>query len=355
MSILEANKGEGANYQTPPNCDDRLSFLLVDTINHQAITTILPESDKSPRNKTKEDLVKENALLRHQLSQVQLSTYKESMSIIQRLTEQNLQLTKEKESITQALIAEQDKFTQLKTLVEPTLQQIMEDVTQKLVKKLMKRVPDLNKILLNSTKENGTIDFQQLTESLESHKEELEPEFEPDDDLCEWYEIVEYDLDDAFSEVSNFENKHPAFRYNGPDVDDKQLTSLSEKVTELKTVIISDFENSEFDQLIDQLKLLQATFGKNPSFHSIKSEDFIIIDGEKLDKEGALSLLLKYMGMAGQGVCVAGKSTYWMVGTIFQLASFVGLGVSIFSSPWTAAFLLLGRFTYPILRVAAGI
>ncbi len=355
MSIQEVYTTDEGKFQIVSSHKNDSAYTLIDTVNQQAVTAFLSESDDCSDDKSKKDLVKENALLKRQLSLMQVSTYKESLGIIQHLTEQNMLLSREKEAITHMLIAEQDKFHQLKNLVEPALKNVMEDVTQNLVTKLMKRVPDLNTILLESTKEDGMMNFQLLIKTLEAHSlKEKQTVVELDDDLCEWQEIVEYDLAEAFNITSSTCKLLP-LTYHDTKVTDTQMVSGSDKFVTQQTVIISEVKGSDFDQLIDQLKLLQETYGENPSFHTVKTEDYIIIDGQKLDKEGALSMLVTYIGMVGKGACIAGKSTFYMLGTVVQLASFVGLGISVFASPWTAAFLLLGRFSYPVLRLAIGI
>lgn len=355
MSIQEIHVSDDAKYQIVPSQKKESSYTLVDTVNGQSVSTFLSESDNSDSKKSKDELAKENALLKRQLSQMQVSTYQESLGIIRHLTEQNMQLSKEKEALAHLLMAEQDKFFQLKTIVEPALKVVMEDVTQNLVTRLMRRVPDLETILRESTKEDGTMNFQHLIETLESHSlKQKQSVVEIDDDLCEWQEIVECDLADAFTLRSSTSNQL-ALTYHGSKVSTSDFIYGKDTYVTQRTVTIPQVGKSDFDQLIDQLKLLQETYGDNPSFHTVKTEDYIIIDGEKLDREGALSMLVTYMGMVGKGVCIAGKSTFYMLGTIVQLASFVGLGISIFASPWTAAFLLLGRFSYPLLRVAVGI
>lgn len=356
MSIQEIHIEKPPEYQLNKSQQLGPSYTLIDTVNKQAVTTILDESDISDEEKTKNDLQRENALLKRQLSQIQVSTYKESLSIIQHLTEKNMQLARENETLSHMLLAQEDKFNQLKTLVEPALEHVMHEVTENLVTKLMKRVPDLNEILLNSTKDDGTMNFQLLIEKLEAESEkEKKSLLEMDDDLSEWCDIVEYDLADAFKNSTSEETNTLTLTYNKPIVSDSHLLTCKETVSEIRTVIIPEIKETEFDRLINQLKLLKETYGETPSFHAVKTEDYIIINGEKLDKEGALSLLVKYTAMVGKGICVTGKSTFWMLGTIVQLASFVGLGISIFTSPWTAAFLLLGRFSYPVLRIAIGI
>lgn len=347
MSIQEVHSSAPPKYQLPsPGAGSALT--IIDTVNEQALITFIEGSDNP------QTLEEENALLKRQLAQVQVSTYQDSLGIIRHLTEQNKQLLQEKEALARMLVAEQDKFTQLKKLAQPALTHVLEDVTQNLVTKLMKRVPNLNEILLNATKENGTMNFDLLIVKLEElSAREKSHVIEDDDDLYEWTDLGSVDLGKAFQDPSK--PQQLLLTYGETESTDKQIVPRIEHVTELKTVIIPSAKESEFDQLIEQLKLLKDTFGDSPSFHAVVTEEYIIIDGEKLDKDGAMTTLLQYMGMLGKGVCVAGKSTFWMMGTVIQLASFVGLGISIFASPWTAAFLLLGRFSYPILRLAAGI
>jgi hypothetical protein len=365
MSIEESYLSEEVSYTIVPNpvegagSTNIISCTLIDTIHQQAVTTILSVPDQSKAPDSIESLLKENALLKRQLSQMQVSTYQESLRIIQLLTLQNEELVKEKEAFGRLLLAEQDKFHQLKTLVEPALKHVMEDVTQDLVKKLMERVPDLNAILLEATKEDGTMNFQQLIDKLEAYKsveeKKEESKAEPfDDDLSEWQDIIPYDLSETYEHPST---KKALIPYGQHKIDDtpKPLAFASNITFRQRTITIEDVKMSEFDDIINQLKLLQETYGDNPTFHAVKTEEYIIIDGEKLDREGALSLLVSYISMAGKGVAISGKSMFYMMGTIVQLATFVGLGISVFTNPWTAAFMLIGRLSFPILRLAVGI
>jgi len=235
----------------------------------------------------------------------------------------------------------------------------MEDVTQDLVKKLMERVPDLNAILLEATKEDGTMNFQQLIDKLEAYKaiEEKKEESKAelfDDDLNEWQDIIPYNLSETYEHPSTKKALIPYGQHKICDTP-KPLVFAPSVTFRQRTITIEDVRMSEFDDIINQLKLLQETYGDNPTFHAVKTEEYIIIDGEKLDREGAFSLLVSYISMAGKGVAISGKSMFYMMGTIVQLATFVGLGISVFTNPWTAAFMLIGRLSFPILRVAVGI
>ncbi|MEM1283705.1 MAG: hypothetical protein AAGG81_09160 [Chlamydiota bacterium] len=348
MCIQDIHEVKETGYPIYPPIKEQSSCTLIDKVNQQSVTTLFPQSDKSDETKSKEELIQELTLARRHLTQMQVNTYKEALSIIQQLTERNKVLTQKNEALSHLLTSEKDKFLQLKTLVEPALKHIMEDVTQKLVTKLMSQVPDLHQLVEKSTKENGTINFELLLESLEAKSKQIE-EVGCSDDLCEWQEIVELDIEEAFEVKAS---SSLPLTHQEQKVNEKEITPPSNMVITQKTIHIPEVIDSEVDQLISQLKLLKETYGENPSFHSVQTDDYIIIDGEKLNKEGALSMLVNYTGMIGRGVCTAGKSTYWMMGTVVQLASFVGLGFSIYSNPGTAALLLLGRIS---LRATIGI
>lgn len=304
-----------------PEIAPKADSLPIEKRVHEESRLILGERSDNDQALHLSNILQENSLLNHELIELQASNFQQALLVISCLSEQVEQLTKEKEALADALAAEQEKFIQLKQLVEPALSQVLDKMTQDLVPKLMKKIPELENILKEAAGEDGVLDFQCLLTKLEEYsakKKEI---------AITW----ESKLSAQEAGESSAANKGPA------------SASLPENI------------NDEFSETLSLFKFLQEAYGDKLLVHPVKTMDTIAIDGHQLDKRSALSMLATCLGMVGKGIYSAGRGAVYMVSTIIQLASFVGIGISLATSPSTAVFLLLGRLLFPVMRLAAGI
>lgn len=101
------------------------------------------------------------------------------------------------------------------------------------------------------------------------------------------------------------------------------------------------------ERFITQLEEIDKFCSGKIAFSAKIDGERLLIDGKRVDKEEARSMLSQCLLSLGSGICTgiyySGKGLYYTLCLIFQLSLFITLGASFFLNPWVAAAYFAGR------------
>ncbi len=259
------------------------------------------------------------------IEEIKGKSHEELTALVNDLAKKNLDLQQENQHLATEIQLKDQKITDLKGIIEPSINSIMENLTERLVKMLMGYIPEFRNILENSTKANGTVCLPTLTTGLEH----LQTTFQTKESSS--YTVAECHLLDPIDDINAWGNTQQDYT---PD----------------ETIITLPLDTSELDKITKQLHVLRELFETSSEMQEISSEKFIFIDGKKLDQKNAIIELYNNIEIITKGGPITWKTMVFAFNNIMTISKFLGLGLLALHSPWTAAFMLLGKFSYKTAR-----
>jgi len=231
------------------------------------------------------------------------------------IAKKNLELSESNHQLNNLIESHQHQLNEIKRILEPSIKTLMTDLTQKMISPLMESTPELHDIFKKASRSDGTICYTELMNELQKLKNQ---KHESDIELLEW-QVIE------------------------------ASSCYTTQVGSTPQTIAIDNVQTKINKFIEDMQLIQGLCKESSELEKLKSADFILVDGKKLNQKQALSLLYDYMGMTATGISTTTKGIYCIIRTTLRLSSFVGLSIIAIQSPWIATVMILSSFTIKIL------
>lgn len=249
------------------------------------------------------------------------------------LFEERGRLVEENREVHERLAEVHGRFKELNCQVYPFLFATINEQINKIFLAIEGELPEFREIKKECSR-GEKIELSLLIKKLKALKEVKEKEAE---------EVLSKSKESSllfqlFDDYNPLRTKGEA----GGRPDGSEERAASDEEGYKKVVAIPNLSN-----YISQLEAIEKVSNGELEFEIKISGDAIIVDGKTLDKSEAESLLKKCITSLGygiyNGVYYSGKTLYYTLSLIIQLATFVTIGASFVVSPWLTVAYIAGR------------